>query len=120
MEVYLIKLTDGGGDTDYKIVDQETWDWINSNNMGQPSNIKKGDVLWVDQLVPKSQLELMKKEYLEDDFEPEISIGSWTNDRAILARSVRPYGTYSSVKDVMNALRKHGDELVDEYEGCLY
>ena len=121
MRMYLIKLTDGGGDTDYKIVDKETWDWIHSNDMGQPANHdSKKDYIWVDQLVPKSQLELMKKEYGKDDFEPEISIGSWSNDRAIFARSVKPYSTYSSVKSVMNALQKNGDELVDEYEGSLY
>jgi hypothetical protein len=119
MKVYLVTLT-GGGDTYRKIVDEETFNWICSDDPGQPEGTSEDAYSWIDQLVPASQLTKMKAD--DEDFAGvDLSSGSWENDRAIFAYPADGYlDDYFSTKEVMQAIKNHGDELEDEYEGYMY
>lgn len=112
MKVYLIILT-GQGDTEIKVVDQETWDWIKSSNPGKPKNTKKNS--WFDQLVPKSQLDKIGEV-------PYITIGSFENDRALWSRNADGYQEYyyDTVIEAMKDIKKNGHEFEDEYSGEIY
>jgi hypothetical protein len=118
LKVYLIILTDQG-DTKIKVVDQETWDWINSDDLGRHPNLE-GASSWTDLLVPQSQL----KKILDDNngYHPHLTIGSWQNDRAMWSCNADGYveGYYGSVEDAMEAIEKNGHELTDEYHGSIY
>jgi len=138
MKVYLVVLS-GGGDTYRKVVDEETFNWICSDDPGKPADGKGCDEYsWPDQLVPPSQAAKMKaaheeyqKQYGDPINDPDeeddgewplrLSSGSWENDRAIAAREAEGYlDDYFSYKEVMQAIKAHGDELEDEYEGYMY
>jgi hypothetical protein len=146
MNVYLVILS-GGGDTYIKVVDQETYNWICSDDPGIPPELvdtgeeyevfgttyKRGPSSWVDQLVPASQIAKMEAEHKKyiakwtignaksDAFHPlQLSRGSWDNDRAIAACPADGYKTYSTVTEATKAIKKHGDVLEDEYQGCMY
>ena len=90
-KVYLVVL-EGGGDLYVKVVDEETFDWICSG-----------------------------KGWCREKFEgPGVTSGSLDNDRAIHAIPADGYDTYYTIKEAMQAIKKHGDELEDEYQGCMY
>ena len=117
-KVYLIRLT-GGGDIDEKFVDEEAWNWITSDDMGQrPEDV--GESGWDAQLVPGSIKKLMKNLYGED--EVMITSGSWDNDRALMCpenvsidHSKVDYGA------LRDSLKEQGFEYTGEvYEGCIY
>ena len=117
MKVYLIVLT-GQGDTFIKVVDEETFEWIVSDDLGQPKGEEDASS-WEDQLVPASQIEKIKEE--EGEYDPlRITIGSYDNDRALAAKPCGDYDTYYSIKEAMKAIKSHGDELEDEYQGYIY
>ena len=122
MNVYLIVL-EGGGDLEIKVVDEETFKWVTSDDMGKADPPKKGDSRyhWEDQLVPKSQIKKMKTEY-GAYYEPlTITSGSWDNDRAVAARCADGYSEYMyTIKDTFQTIQQKGDVLVDEYRGYIY
>ena len=130
MKMYLIILS-GGGDIYIKVVDQETFDWICSDDMGQPADFDD-DTSWVDQIVPAPQLARQKvaweayeaKWHIHGEgavFEGvRLTRGSWDNDRAIAALPADGYKTYQSVTEATRAIQKHGDVLEDEYQGYMY
>ena len=120
-KVYLVILS-GGGDTYIKVVDQETFDWICSDDMGLPENYDPmNGGSWEDQLVPVSQVAKMKMEQEEYECYPlTITRGSWDNDRAIAACPADEYDSYDTVTEATKAIQKHGDVLEDEYQGCMY
>lgn len=119
LKMYLIILT-GQGDTEIKIVDQETWDWITSADNGRNPNLPENTLSWDDLLVPQSQL----KKILDNSegYHPHLTKGSWENDRAMWACNADGYseGYYDSVKDAMKAIKKNGHKFEDEYYGCIY
>ena len=124
-KMYLVILEDDS-DLFFKVVDQETFDWICSDDMGLPADYDD-DTSWVDQIVPASQLEKMKAEWdnsrwriKNEEFEFRITRGSWDNDRAIGARPADGYETYNTVKEAMKAIKRNGDKLEDEYQGDMY
>ena len=134
MKVYLVTLS-GGGDTFRKIVDEETFNWICSDDPGKPQGTDENAYSWIDQLIPASQLAKMKATHEEyskrcllsggknHDFFAGLylSSGSWENDRAIAARAADGYlDDYFSTKEVMKAIKDHGDELEEEYDGYMY
>ncbi len=119
MNVYLIVL-EGGGDVDIKVVDQETYDWITSDDLGQPPGSEE-ETMWEDQSVPASQLAKMKSKEGEHYQPPMITSGSWDNDRAIHCCAADGYDTeYDSIKEALKDIRKKGDEMEDEYHGGIY
>lgn len=131
-KVYLVIL-EGGGDMYIKVVDQETFDWICSDDMGCPEGfdpMEENSYSWNDQLVPASQIAKMQalhKEHFKkgwcftEEFDGvSLSRGSWDNDRAIHAVPADGYDDYTTVKEALQAIKKHGDEMEDEYQGCMY
>ena len=122
--VYLIHL-EGGGDTFLKVVDKETFDWVTSDDLGQPEGTSKDEGIitvhmWEDQLIPASQIAKIKEEE-GDDYDPiQITSGSYDNDRALAARPADGYDTYYTVREVMQAIKANNGELIDEYSGYIY
>jgi len=113
MKVYML-LLEGGGDTVIRVIDREAFVWIHGPS-GQP---KRKPSSWRDPFAPASQVELWKQEGTDPYL--DITIGSWKNDRALAAVSLPSYGDFDTVKEAMHAIKKHGDELADEYHGFIY
>jgi len=96
-KAYIVKLIDGDNDTIMKLVDQETWNWINLDKSGQPTptKVKKFKFFatatggrWDDKLCPDSIRERIKNDTELNNciFDGVwITEGTWNNDRAILA-----------------------------------
>lgn len=131
MNYYMITLT-GQGDTYVKIVDQETWDWVTSKEDGKVNPL---DSSWDDAMCPLSIRTKMWEEAKKDslvyenipdkpeDFPVHISIGSWDNDRAIMALAVIINGKEASFDGVLEAMRwcqKNNIMPLEEYKGYIY
>jgi len=125
MNVYLV-LLEGGGDLEAKIVDEETFAWITSPTM--PEGLNQASSI-EDPEVPPSQInKRAAHDALDADdaswgikTEPvRITRGSWDNDRALQAFSADGYETYLEARDAFAAVKAKGDEIVDEYHGCIY
>ena len=121
-KLYLINLS-GQGDHELKLVDKITWDWINNPDMGRSENDDKG--IWNDKVCPESvRLELWK-EYCEDedeiayeDYEVDITSGSYNNDRALIAPSIKvndEEAFFDSIKDLNEFMKKHDIEIEEEW-----
>jgi hypothetical protein len=109
VDVFLVVLT-GQGDIEVKVIDKDTWDWLNG-----PSGRPDGKSSWLDPFVPATQLALQpEKGYWN------LTSGSWENDRALLLNSTGAYKTYWSRREALAAIRRMGDTVVDEYEGFIY
>lgn len=107
--LYLLTMS-GQGDTDIKIVDKETWDWIFSDFTGDGE----------DPNVPQSQIKLRSEQYDDEDI-VSITSGSYENDRALQCCSVKPYKySYDSARQALSAVKKNGDKIVDEWTGYIY
>jgi hypothetical protein len=116
--VFLL-LLEGQGDVYVKVVDEETFNWVNSDDLGRrPADEKKSH--WEDQLVPASQIVKMKADKEEHYYPLQITIGSPDNDRALAAQPADGYRQYFSVQRAMKEIQYRGDELVGEYYGCIY
>jgi hypothetical protein len=124
-KVYLIRLQ-GGGDVDEKFVDEEAWNWIISNDMGQaPEDVGKGS--WIDQNVPDSVMEALRKEYLAYGLHPggatvPLTIGSWENDRALIGPSnISLDKSKLDWGNLRESLAEQGFEYTGEvFEGAIY
>ncbi len=116
--VYLIVLQ-GGGDTYAKVVDEETYNWVTSDDMGQPQDMEDENC-WEDQLVPASQVTKLKALGDGDAYPLMITSGSWENDRAIAARCMDGYEECDTVAEALDDIRRNGHKLVDQYNGCMY
>lgn len=117
-KVYLIRLT-GQGDIDEKFVDEEAWNWITSNDMGQsPEDV--GEYSWEDQLVPDSIRKLIESAY--DGEEVMITSGSWDNDRALMCpENVAIDKSKLDRGALRDSLKQQGFEYTGEvYEGYIY
>jgi hypothetical protein len=114
MKVYLIVLQ-GQGDTDVRVVDKETFDWVTSTNPGMLAEAKGN--AWIDSRVPEYQ----QKKREEDGLGSlELTTGSWWNDRMLAAYSIHGYKEYSSLRDALKAVKAKGDEIEDTTEGMIY
>ena len=140
-KAYIVKLIDADEDLLFKLVDQETWDWIHSSVKKPEPKIKSflgfssaHDVSsWDDKSCPQSIRDRIEK-YSEEnnlDFDGvEISAGSPYNDRAIQAPTLEDdydnyEAWYAKTKDITriikNARANGYDVHIDyEYEGVMY
>lgn len=116
MDVYLIVLM-GQGDVDVRVVDKESFDWVNSINMGRPAGSRESS--WVDSCVPESQRALWRAAGEESD-ELIITIGSWQNDRALAAQSMSGFDHYNTLAAALKAIYNAQARVVDTYEGMIY
>jgi len=140
-KAYIVKLIDADGDTLYKLVDQETWDWIYSDVEKPEPKIKSflgfsrtHDVgSWDDKSCPQSIRDRIEKncDLNSCDFDGvEITAGSPYNDRAIQAPVLDDNyddyeAWYAKTKDITRILKnaRSNDYQVDidnEYEGVMY
>lgn len=119
MKVYMIVLV-GQGDTDVRIVDEATFDWVSSKDMGKPKGHPENKNSWADQLVPEAQKALRATDGQEEDV--CLTSGSWWNDRMLAALSLERYANENmwSIRDANKAVKKHGDEVEDTIEGMIY
>jgi len=120
-EVYLIVVT-GQGDTEVKVVDEETFEWLDS-----PYPSETGEASVRDIIPPRIE-EIMRAFWRNDigeemdDTDLSVSSGSWDNDRALMVVStVEGYeAQYSSLKDALDDIKTQGDTVVDTWEGLIY
>ncbi len=135
-KAYFVILVDGGGDTTVKLVDQETWDWINNPDKGREetfqektaffSRKKQPPTRWDDNICPESIRNRIEKERGTPDV--FLTQGSWKNDRVILAPHLEDDiefyrgGSTKERFEMFNEAEKRGYEvdLDNEYEGGMY
>lgn len=129
-KLYLISLQ-GSGYTEVKVVDEETWNWIMSENKGLPHNYDNSGP-WKDTIIPESiKLKIWNNldnsEKLDfksyDEFGVYLSRGSWQNDRALIAPAIEVDNKkllFFSLKDFVNNINKENIEILEEYEGYIY
>lgn len=108
-KLYLLTLT-GMGDTDIRFVDKPTWDWI--------QNIQ------VNQSAPPAVVELAKKQFDDEEWEPNITEGTPENDAALQAPAVElkkgQYAQFFDMRSAMKFIRDNNIDIVDEFEGGIY
>lgn len=88
---YLVILQ-GQGDTDIKLVTQETWDWIDSPYTGKA------------EVIPETKTKMTP------------TSGSYDNDRALRASGV----PFERTRDAYKWALENSVEIVDEYIGYIY
>lgn len=116
MKCYLVTLQ-GQGNTECRIVDEESWNWLCSDS-GKPS---EDATYWDDPNVPSAVVERRKVAGLEEPI--EITSGSWENDRALQCPAIIIDGNemlFWSVADAIKAAKEHGMDIEKSYEGCIY
>lgn len=113
-DVYCISLS-GGGDTYIYFVDEESWRWITSP---PPKGLRTAGHL-PDTQCPPTQLKLMKLEDPDMEDFPDITIGSYENDRALACRPTEG-DTFYSVAVAIKYATKHNLNIVDDYQGYIY
>jgi hypothetical protein len=120
MTVYLITLI-GQGDTECKVVDKDTLNWINAPS-DQPKD--SDSPLWIDQYswIDSIAPEWQTTKAAEEDADITVTSGSYQNDRALISFSLPGYDCYyRSVGEAISAVEKNGDTLGKEtYEGYIY
>jgi hypothetical protein len=146
-KVYLVKLVDQDNDIITKVVDQETWDWINLRDSGRKpfSGLGKGESYYKDILCPESVEEKIKmyeeteQRMMEKTFNQSpqpfvfegvfLSIGSFENDRAMKAPPLDGNPKFSDVgsttKHTLNLIKTLENlgyelDLDHEYSGLIY
>jgi hypothetical protein len=128
VKLYLITLA-GGGDIDLKLVDQETWDWIQNSDTGNADS--PDETCWTDRACPETvKRRIYEKERTTEPYEewaeenPMLTIGSWQNDRMLLAPAATAADgkelVFWSVSAAMGFCQKEGIEVAGEEEGCIY
>jgi hypothetical protein len=113
-KLYLLNLS-GPGDTELKLVDKETWDWIFSPWPFIGTKTRSG----TDPYTPEGV-----KARMENSDDVHITRGSWENDRALQAPAAVFNGQeihwFGSIKGLNKFMKDNDIEIEDEYEGCLY
>ena len=119
---YLLILT-GQGDTEIKVVDEETYNWIVSTELGK-SEQDKGKLYWNDiSCPPEVRKAIIETEEEGEGFSISIGINSYSNDRALFAPCIKVNGNemrFSTVVDVYNWAVRNGYTIIDEYQGYIY
>lgn len=116
MKVYCVEL-EGQGDKEIKLVSKEVFDWINSRDLGRPDGCS--DSGWIDQTAPQE----VKDYHTKNDGEVYITIGSWNNDRALLAPATTINGIeacFWSTKELVDFCKSQDCDIEDTFEGCIY
>ncbi|MGX1266718.1 hypothetical protein RKD55_004662 [Rossellomorea marisflavi] len=128
MQAYVITLI-GQGDTDVKIVDQETYEWIVSADLGRKGN-ESG---WQDKTCPLTvrkavwdEMSLREQKHYGQmsNFYPDITIGSPNNDRALFVCALKDKSgkelSFWDIEAYTTYIAKHNVEILDSYEGYIY
>ena len=128
MSAYVVNLS-GQGDTDIKIVDKETFEWIISEDLGRPD----GKTGWDDKTCPNSVRKRMwdemdlseQKDYGGfEGFYPYITIGSVHNDRALYAPAMKTIEgndlSFHDTASYTNYVTRNALHVEDSFEGYIY
>jgi hypothetical protein len=112
---YVVYLS-GQGDVDIRIVDQATWDWINSP---VPSNYRNLGH-WEETIPsrPQDAEEFDPDDEFADPIVATITCGSYENDRAINCYAISQ--GYETRTEAKAHLKKLGYTFGDTYMGCIY
>ena len=116
MKVYCIEL-EGQGDKEIKLVSKEVFNWINSRNLGRPDGCN--DSGWIDQIAPQE----VKDYQAKNDGEVYITIGSYDNDRALLAPPLtigEVEAIFFHTRELVDFCKSHDCDIIDTFEGCIY
>ena len=118
---YLVTLV-GGGDSYYKIVDQESWEWIHSPPMsGKGSKLDKNEseFFWKDTSVPQKVLDRILKVAGRREIFVWVNFNSVDNDRALHDPGIECFYTALELHDW---LKENEDiyEMCGEYDGIIY
>ena len=141
-KAYIVKLIDADSDTLFKLVDQETWDWIHSDfEKPEPKKVKNFIGFthnqeinsWDDTSCPQSIRDRIEKNCEKDnlDFDGvEISDGSPYNDRAIQAPTLEDNSDdyekwYAKRKDITRIIKNarangYQVDINNEFEGVMH
>jgi hypothetical protein len=124
--VYAVCLS-GQGDTYEAIVDADIWEWI----VGPPKSSQKAGVFGLHQVisenswpvdedpgVPQKVLDAIA----EEDGEPDITIGSYENDRAMLVCAYDALCIYKGEDrgDARMWARDNNADIIETFEGYIY
>lgn len=127
---FFMIVLEGGGDVTVKIVDEETFDWLDSP---RPKMVDYGAE---DKSCPESVRQRAYKEYLEaesrwpsrktkpyEDFWPDVTSGSCENDRALFVAALTIDGEqleFDTVSEAANWCVEHGVKIAESWEGYIY
>lgn len=125
--IYLLTLT-GQGDTEIKIVDKETFDWIFISPFGDSwvgNNEDRSCPLFIRERKYTLYYDELKNDYSSvDEFYPELAYSSYENDKAIWAPGlIGEKGEelyFFSTKEAYEYIYKNKLNIVDEYTGYIY
>lgn len=127
-KAFIIKLTDGDGDLTFKLVDEETWNWVNNPKFDEPKIKRNG--YWDDLLCPSNVRTRIENEHIKYGAKFDgVWIGSFPdNDRAILAppledneKFANPYSTTAIIFKMIKSAENLGYVVdLDEYSGVMY
>ena len=112
MDKYLINLN-GMGDSEYCVVDKNTFDWIHDgNDMSFPDFLK-------DEFRKNHGKDYSSKQSMEDELLDiaESACGN-DNDKALTAACCHNYSF--SIMDLNMYCKKHNINIVGEYSGLIY
>lgn len=143
-KAYIVKLKDADNRAyhlTYKLVDQETWDWIMNPSTGEPKNKNKSNIfneMWDDPFCPdsirdrigdKTDFRLNPKEVLISGFIENGHLNV-SNDRAVLAPPLEDdydvfehyYATSKIIKEMLKIAKQRGYDvdLNNQYLGIMY
>jgi hypothetical protein len=127
--LYMIVL-EGGGDVIVKLVDQETYDWLDSP---RPKMIENSAL---DKSCPEAVRQRAYQEYVAaeshwpdeqvkpyEEYWPYVTSGSCENDRALWVPASEVAGAkldFSDVADATNWCVEHGIKVNGSWNGCIY
>ena len=131
-EMYLIHLSDYGGDQYYRLVGKEAWDYLNS-----PLPEFKGDVDYIEETPPLSVQQTIfdacyssnpEHRFPDDSTCPEeitigLTRGSPFEDRANNLQGEKIEGKFADfcrMSKLLSFCKTHDIKIVDEYEGLMY
>lgn len=118
-KVYRVILREYDGDECVSYVDQDQWEWINSEDDGRPSGNEGNS--WLDQTVPQSLIEMWHTVHDVPYEGVTLTSGSWENDRAIHAIGVPVDESSIDPHAIRESLAKLGYDLQEEeYVGYMY
>jgi len=110
-ECYMLVLQ-GMGDTEVKLVNKETWDWINNLDVDPPQK-------QIDHFIENEYCH--ERPTKEEAIENLRSLNSSTtlNDRALKAHEDYGY-PFFHIKEALDFVSSNCYEIVDTFEGGIY
>lgn len=119
-----------GGSKQVRVIDKETWLWLNNPDRGFPDELAAGEDenRWNDRVCPLSirkriweehtpLLERGKDSEIYKDYPVYLTAQDWQGDRAVIAP--RTGGSFSSINEARVSARKFGLQII-VYETILH